>query len=338
MNNDVKIILSRETPQNPKNLGNLAVLHVGATAIADQSFKTLTAVEIADLPADVFKVAQGFFTQEEHAPNLHVFGATTAGLVAKLEAIFPLEWEFITVVGTDAEFATVSNFLEAKNSKIAVKAVDAGPANAAALATSLNTAPFRNNAHTIVFAIGDSETAFAAGALIGALGNKKAGSINWKFKSVGGVAVTTASYPQVEALHELGVIAYVEKSSGKKQTSKGTTLSGERVQDIHFDDWVKATMESAIQNILETNDLVPYDASGIGLIESQVSITLSQGTENGGILRDSDSGQGMYSVTVIPRTAQAPADVAAGIYGGISFEYTRAGAVDSVTVRGKGAY
>ena len=62
---------------------------------------------------------------------------------------------------------------------------------------------------------------------------------------------------------------------------------------------------------------------------------LNNATSNGIILTDKETGAGDFSVTTVSRADTPTADIAERRYNGLSFAYTRAGAIHSVKVSGQ---
>ena len=63
-------------------------------------------------------------------------------------------------------------------------------------------------------------------------------------------------------------------------------------------------------------------------------MVLAQAVSFGIIKIDDKTGNGIYTVTTSPRSEQSQKDLSDRHYGGISYEYQRSGAIDTVTVKG----
>src|SRR5699024_10441073 len=201
----------------------------------------------------------------------------------------------------------------------------------------ITDAPFYGNERTVVFLAnreaGSNEKYKGVGALVGALGNLQPGSITWKFKKLKGITATQVNGGVVAKATEIGAIMYVYKA-GTAQTSEGLSTGLEYIDNLHSDDWVRAEIESSIQNLLQTTDKLPYGAQGIAQLEAAVTTVLRTATENGVILVDPETNSGKFTVTAGSREEQAATDIASRSYKGLSFDYTRAGAIHDVAVHG----
>lgn len=180
-------------------------------------------------------------------------------------------------------------------------------------------------------------------ALIGSTANLSVGSVIWKFRKLKGITPDHITVQAKEAIDRVHAIAYIEVS-GQGETSEGWVLSGDYIDSLHGDLWVKTNMGNKLQKYLQDTDKVPYDQRGINALASIASQVLQQAYERGIILEqevyDSNTGEtqstgrGDFSVSSTPRSAQSQKDRSARHYGGLSFTYHRSGAIHTVTVHG----
>lgn len=330
---DVQVILDVAKPEIPVNLGVLAIFVPGITAgKAEYTSEEDALAAIKDENAAA--IASGYFAQEGHATKLLV--VTYTELATALKDYVNSGWEFATVAGVnaaDGDKQVLANFVEGRGRQFAafaVPAIDDTVANAETIVK-----PYFGNERTIIFSVGadDKEAGAGLGALIGALGNRTVGSITWKFKTLNGVKPVDWNSSQLDKLHQNGIFSYVTKA-GQEQTSEGITVSGEFIDALHGDDWVKASAESDLQQLLNTTDKLSYDAKGIAQIDATITGVLLTATANGIVLLDDKTGAGQYSVTTQARADVPATDVQSRHYAGASFSYTRSGAIHTVTVHG----
>lgn len=180
-------------------------------------------------------------------------------------------------------------------------------------------------------------------ALIGATATLTVGSVTWKFRKLKGITADQITVQEKAAIDRVHAIAYIEVS-GQGETSEGWVLSGDYIDSLHGDLWVKVNMGDKIQKYLQNTDKVPYDQRGINALAAICSQVLQQAYEQGIVLEqevyDSNTGEtqstgkGDYSVTATPRSAQSQKDLSARHYGGLSFRYHRSGAIHTVLVHG----
>ena len=86
----------------------------------------------------------------------------------------------------------------------------------------------------------------------------------------------------------------VVSQGGILHTTEGTVLSGEYIDVIRSQDWVKARIAEGVFRLLATSPKVPYDDRGIAMVLAEVQGVMQQATAQGIIARDAD-GNGMWS-------------------------------------------
>jgi len=352
-NLDVHVILDVLNPATPVNLGNLAVFVVAnddsesGTTTPIQDVVLHSADDVSNLGLDIDASTQAiittFFAQDGHGNSLYLYGVAgsvnQSTTMQKINDVMSDGWEFATIVSSSANDSVVlANAIETYGRKFAVLGMktEAEEATYEEVA-SIEDAPFYGNERTIVFlanGAGDKNDHYKAiGALIGALGNRQPGSITWKFKTLKTVTPSQINGTALAKATELGINLYVTKA-GADQTSEGMTTGLEYIDNLHADDWVRAEIESSIQNLLKNTDKLTYGTEGIAQLEAAVTTVLRTATDNDIILVDPATNAGQFTVTAGTREQQAPSDVAARKYAGLSFTYTRAGAIHDVTVHG----
>ena len=330
---DVNVTLDVLEPTVPINLGMLAVFVPGVTA-GKAEYTSLEDAQAKITDDSVVAVANGFFAQHDHAEKLLVI--TYTDLDTALTTYANEGWEFATLAGAETptkDNLTLANYIEGRGKQFAVFAVPATDATVTSAKTL--SQQYFSNQRTVIFAVGEDDAAekYGVGALIGALGNETVGSITWKFKTLNGVKPVNLNGSQISKLHESHIFTYVTKGT-KDQTTEGFTVSGEFIDALHGDDWVKASMETDLQNLLSTTDKLTYDTKGIAQIDATMTGVLLTATANGIVLLDDKTGAGQYKVTTLDRAEVSAQDIQARHYAGASFAYTRSSAIHSVTVHG----
>ncbi|MBB1078965.1 DUF3383 family protein [Limosilactobacillus sp. STM2_1] len=358
---DITVKLNIETPSIPVNMGNLAVFVKGN----NQGVETFGSYE--DLQKTygsnelLKQVANGFFSQDDHGNKLFVVTYTDVATAAS--AYYGEGWEFATVLPVDptapvvinpssdegkedaqpastdttnvlADAVALSSFIDGKNERFAVVAKPA-------IAENVENAPefkkaFGNSPRTIAFFSGSTqaEAEYGIGGLVGAVGNETVGSVTWKFRKVGGVKPVDLTVTQIQKLHDNNIFTYVTKA-GLDQTSEGKTLGGEFVDALHGDDWVKASLETRLQQLLSNSKKVTYDAAGIAQIDATVTSVLTDATNNGIISINPETNAGEFTVKTASRAESSKEDIAQRSYKGLQFSYTRSGAIHTVKVNGQ---
>lgn len=169
-------------------------------------------------------------------------------------------------------------------------------------------------------------------AAVGNLASLPVGSITWKFKSLKGVTDRTLDEIEMAEIDNANANAYMLKA-GKDQLSEGKLANGEYIDVLHGQDWVKADMENEIQYALQNADKAPYDTRGINLIEAAATTTLQRAFAKG-IIAETEDGLPDYKITSLSRSQVDVQDRNERTYRGLSFEFSNAGAIHAVRVKG----
>ena len=357
---DITVKLNVETPSVPVNMGNLALFVKGDKQNVEgfNSYEDLQKVYGSN---DLVKqVANGYFSQDDHGNKLFVITYTDVATAAT--AYYGEGWEFATVIpgvkvvtpsgstgdGESKEKETVtvdttndladtvalSNFIDGKKERFAIVGVPATAENVEKIGDTKKA--FGNSPRTIFFVSGanQAEAEYGIGGLVGAVGNETVGSVTWKFRKIGGVKPVDLTVTQIQKLHESNAFTYVTKA-GLDQTSEGKTLSGEFIDALHGDDWVKASLETELQRLLSNSSKITFDAAGIAQIDATVTAVLTTATNNGIISVNPETNAGEFTVTTASRAQSSEEDIAQRNYTGLKFSYTRSGAIHTVKVNGQ---
>lgn len=357
---DITVKLNTETPSTPVNMGNLALFVKGDKQNVEgfNSYEDLQKVYGSN---DLVKqVANGYFSQDDHGNKLFVITYTDVATAAT--AYYGEGWEFATVIpgvkvvtpsentGGDqnkekeavtvdttndlADTVALSNFIDSKKERFAIVGLPATAENVAKIADTKKA--FGNSPRTIFFVSGadQAEAEYGIGGLVGAVGNETVGAFTWKFRKIGGVKPVDLTVTQIQKLHENNTFTYVTKA-GLDQTSEGKTLSGEFIDALHGDDWVKASLETELQKLLSNSKKITFDSAGIAQIDATVTAVLTTATNNGIISVNPETNAGEFTVTTASRAQSSEEDIAQRNYTGLKFSYTRSGAIHTVRVNGQ---
>lgn len=108
-----------------------------------------------------------------------------------------------------------------------------------------------------------------------------------------GITSEELKVSEIDAIQKVGGMCYIEKA-GIAQTSEGKTVSGEFIDSIHGDDWIKATIETRLQKLLTETDKLTFDARGIALLQSELTTVLNEGFANGIIDSNDETGSPIF--------------------------------------------
>lgn len=161
-----------------------------------------------------------------------------------------------------------------------------------------------------------------------------AGKVSWKFVSdLADVTPEAMTATEAKALEAQGLILYYQKAAHANQTDD-KNAAGNYIDFVQGIDWIKATTETNLQNMLSTSGKVPYNAQGLSMVDTTLKAGLDQ-AYNQGIIGVDDNGKPDYS-TSIPGVGNATpprvADIAARVLRNVKFTYTPSSAVNEIHV------
>lgn len=153
------------------------------------------------------------------------------------------------------------------------------------------------------------------------------GTSTWAYKTLKGVAADNITGAKESALQNKNCNYYSEVG-GVNITQEGKVASGEWIDIIIGTDWIEARLREAVYSALVNNRKIPYDDSGITLIEGLVKGVLNQAAAAGILQADS-------IVVTVPRYADIPqADKLARKLPNVKFSALYQGAIHRTTING----
>ena len=153
------------------------------------------------------------------------------------------------------------------------------------------------------------------------------GTSTWAYKTLNGVTPDTLLASQETALKNKNCNYYIT-FGGVSITQEGKVASGEYIDIIIGTDWIEARLREAVYSALVNNRKIPYDDTGIAMIEGLVKGVLNEAASKGILQADS------IAVTV-PKYADIPqADKLARKLPDVKFSALYQGAIHSVTING----
>ena len=316
------------TPETmPKNAtvtdGLLQTITDSATGAVYNEYSNIDAVAMDfNSSTKLYNHAATYFTQKYASDRIAVLNYPEGKLQEALGAFWYQDWYFMTFVENDQEDMTLaSNIAEVNARKFLFTQEEKVE----------DFASWEGNDWTVDL-IHPMDEAFASG-FVGRVGSRTVGSITWKFKEIEGLTPQAYSATDFTGITNHHAIAYVMVNK-KPETSEGWTSTGEYIDSLHGDTWVKVSIENTVQEAFQENDKIPYEKSGIDLITGLVYNVLNKAWAQGIILTDDATKKGDFSVTATDRSAQSIQDLSKRHYGGISFTYHRSGAIHSATING----
>ena len=153
------------------------------------------------------------------------------------------------------------------------------------------------------------------------------GTSTWAYKTLKGVTPDSITGAKESALQGKNCNYYSEVG-GVNITQEGKVASGEWIDIIIGTDWIESRLREAVYSALVNNRKIPYDDSGITLIEGLVKGVLNQAAAAGILQADS-------IVVTVPRYADIPqADKLARRLPDVKFTALYQGAIHRTTING----
>ena len=282
----------------------------------------------------VYKIANAIFSQNPSV-NKIVVGrkdSNDATVDAALNAIANENNDWYGIVVDQAlvsSFADVASWVEtAKKFAIFwitdVNAYD--PSKSTDLASVLKLAN-RNRSAVVWHATPAGGADYPDAAWMGEGFPYEPGTSTWAYKTLNGVTPDTLLASQETALKNKNC-NYYTTVGGVSITQEGKVASGEYIDIIIGTDWIEARLREAVYSALVNNRKIPYDDTGIAMIEGLVKGVLNEAASKGILQADS------IAVTV-PKYADIPqADKLARKLPDVKFSALYQGAIHSVTING----
>lgn len=152
-----------------------------------------------------------------------------------------------------------------------------------------------------------------------------------KFKQVKGVKNSNVSNTDLAELHNLNIQSYVEKL-GVLQTTDGKVLSGEYIDVVLGDYWIRFRLEEALQRLAISEKKIPYTDRGIAMLVGETEKVLSRAVDQG-IIED-----GQYKIDYRKRKDVPFNDVALRKYDYIVWTAMLQGAIHQGQISGVVTY
>lgn len=282
----------------------------------------------------VYKIANAIFSQNPSV-NKIVVGrkdSNDATIDAALNAIANENNDWYGIVVDQAlvsSFADVASWVEtAKKFAIFwitdVNAYD--PSKSTDLASVLKNAN-RNRSAVVWHATPAGGADYPDAAWMGEGFPYEPGTSTWAYKTLNGVTPDTLLASQETAIKNKNCNYYMTVG-GVSITQEGKVASGEYIDIIIGTDWIEARLREAVYSALVNNRKIPYDDTGIAMIEGLVKGVLNEAASKGILQADS------IAVTV-PKYADIPqADKLARKLPDVKFSALYQGAIHSVTING----
>lgn len=158
-------------------------------------------------------------------------------------------------------------------------------------------------------------------------------SVTWKFKRPQGIAVPDLTKAERDALEEANV-NFLTVEYKREYVKNGTCLNGEFIDVQMGADYIAKTMRENLYDIFLENAKIGYTDEGFAIIADGVFQALNRAVDLGIIALDTESGQGVYTVTVPKRSEATDEQARNRQMPDITWEAQLEGAVHGVKVKG----
>lgn len=188
------------------------------------------------------------------------------------------------------------------------------------------------NARSIIIYT-DDPTEYADAAYVGNVGPFYPESVTWKFKRPQGIAVPDLTKAERDALEEANV-NFLTVEYKREYVKNGTCLNGEFIDVQMGADYIAKTIRENLYDIFLENAKIGYTDEGFAIIADGVFQALNRAVDLGIIALDTESGQGVYTVTVPKRSEATDEQARNRQMPDITWEAQLEGAVHGVKVKG----
>ena len=237
----------------------------------DIDFKYVDAEDLKGLDGAVLNIANRLFMQKPQPQKVAIFGKAGA-IDAAFNAALEANNDFFFVVSTDNTTESIKKLAELVQVHNKIYGVTVN-----SIADTKKLYELKNDNTFIMYH--DDPKAYAAEAMT-VIMSYKVGGKTAKFKTIQGVRSAKISTTELSELHEHKMFTYVEKL-GVLQTTEGKVLSGEYIDIVLGEYWIRFKMEEALQRLALVNDKIPYTNTGIGMIVGACEAILNRAVEQG---------------------------------------------------------
>lgn len=330
---DVKVIIDMAKTYGTLGFGYPLILVENAgTAVEYKEFADITEVASGGYggtengqTTTAYKAAQLMFMQE-HRPSKIAICATDKTATEWLNETSNMakEWRQLVVVNageTASTTAAIAAVIEAAKDEKMYYANIGLPSD---IENAKAIEDISTYSRTVLFYYTATEDVpCPVAALVGEVGGLTPGSYTVNNLTLVGLTPLELSQTEIDAIHKLGGFTFV-LAAGDGVCSEGITASGEYIDNIDGNDYIKQQLEYRTQKVFNDNLKVPYTNVGIAMLET-AAITVMQDAVNLGIAES-------YTVTYALREQTTEEDRAQRKYFGGSVSYSMQGAIHYIEI------
>lgn len=282
----------------------------------------------------IYMAAAAVFSQNPSVVKIAVGrkDAADATYAAAMDAIV-LEsnawyaFSVVTAAMTDADLTALATWTEAALKLQFIQTTDVDSYDATAGNDIGNILKVANRERTaVIYHAAAKETEFSQAAWVGKCLPFDPGSVTWAFKTLSGVTPDSLTTDQLTKLSDNNINRYTT-TAGVGITEDGKVASGEYIDIIVGIDWLKANLAEEIFSTLANANKIPYDDSGIAIVEGLVRSVLTRAVSQG-VLQEG-------FVVSVPKYADiSSADKQSRTLPNVNFTAVLEGAIHKVKING----
>ena len=297
MGNDVTVKIDIRKPAGKLGFGIPLILTIGK---ADEYKECFDMADIVDAgykdTTDTYKAAALMLAQTDKPSSIAIVGAESADTAAEvLMANADKGWRRLVVAGAEAAaLSSVIAYINTTDDKMLFVTVN-DTAGLAALGVNDRTVGFVHS------------NPLAAAALAGEASGLNPGGFTYKNLILTGIEPMDFNEAELKAIHDANGLTFITKA-GDNVTSEGKAMSGEYIDIIDCKDWIISQIIYRTQKLLNTMPKVPYDNSGIAMLENVCLTVLKEAANMGMVAYDTETGSYLYSTDYALREEQSGAD------------------------------
>ena len=259
---------------------------------------------------------------------------TDPGIASDLSEILAVDGDWYGLAidsNSSAEILATAAWVESRRKLFVAQTADTAAADASSTTGVLYTLKATGYLHSPGFfypAIATADGYLAAGIL----GNRlpvDPGSDNWAFKTIVGVRVLDVSTTQHNAVMSFNGNTY-ELVGGVGITYPGKTPQGEWIDVVRGIDWFKSRLKERVFGIQVSVEKIPFDDNGIDMVRGAVQAQITEGQRVNLFARTPKPRITTPSATAVSETDRRNRNLP-----GVSFEARLAGAINTMSVRGR---
>lgn len=324
---DVKVKIDMAKTYGSLGFGYPLILEENATAAkAYAEYSNIEAVATGGYATttNVYKAAQLMFMQEHKPEKIAICSATDgADVWLADEANISKGWRQLIVINSGSGSATATTAIATAIEAASVeKMYFANESMPEALSTAQAIVTGKDRTVEFYYTPTD-DIPVPVAALVGEIAGLTPGSYTVNNLVLKGLTPLELSQDDIDDIHGINGITFI-LSAGDGVCSEGKTSSGEFIDNVDGNDYIKQQLEYKTQKVLNTNLKVPYTNAGIALLEA-AAISVMKDAQNKGIVED-------FTVTYALREQTSEADRAARKYFGGNVQYSIQGAIHTVEI------